>query len=236
MKIGTKLLAVASVATILLTACQSGGSRKVDNLAPNAHQVTAGEVIQTSKYTYVRVIEDDRDYWVAINKADIAEEETYFWSEGMEMRDFTSPELKRTFPEIWFVQDFTDQPITTDRAAVAPVMGGKQPLVEQEGIKVEKAEGGFTIAEVYARKADLAGKKVKIRGQVIKVSSGIMGKNWIHIQDGTKEGDHFDLTITTAEIVIAGDVATFEGTLAVNKDFGAGYFYSVIVEDATVIK
>jgi hypothetical protein len=101
---------------------------------------------------------------------------------------------------------------------------------------VEKAEGGFTIAEVYARKADLAGKKVKIRGQVVKVSSGIMGKNWIHIQDGTKEGDHFDLTITTAEIVIAGDVASFEGTLAVNKDFGAGYFYSVIVEDATVVK
>ena len=231
-----KLLLTLSILTVMLASCQSGGPKKVENLAVNAHQVTAGEVIQTTKYTYVRVIEDEKDYWVAINKADIKEGETYFWSEGMEMRNFTSTELKRTFESIFFVQDFTDQPITTDRPMPAQAMGGKQPVVEQEGIKVERAADGITIAELYTKKSELAGKKTSIRGQVIKVSSGIMGKNWIHIQDGTKEGGNFDLTVTTQEIVGVGDVVTFEGLVSVNKDFGAGYFYNVILEDATVKK
>ncbi|MCK7540360.1 MAG: hypothetical protein MZV63_60435 [Marinilabiliales bacterium] len=127
---------------VFMAACQSGGPKKVDNLAPNAHQVTAGEVIQTSRYTYVRVIEDERDYWVAINKADITEGETYFWSVGMEMRNFTSTELKRTFESVFFVQDFTDKPITTDRLMPAPAMGGKQPVGEQGGSVLNGPEEG----------------------------------------------------------------------------------------------
>lgn len=236
MKSRIKLLATVAGLIVFTASCQPGGPKKVENLAPNAHQVSAGEVIQTSRYTYVRVIEDERDYWVAINKAEITEGETYFWSEGMEMRNFTSPELKRTFESVFFVQDFTDQPITTDRKMSAPVMGGKQPVGEQEGIRVEKAAGGVTIGELYARKSELAGKKIKISGQAIKVSSGIMGKNWIHIQDGTKEGNNFDLTVTTQEIVGVGDVVIFEGMVSVNKDFGAGYYYNVILEDAIVLK
>jgi hypothetical protein len=236
MKNRIKLLTVMAGMVVFMAACQSGGPKKVENLAVNAHQVTAGEVIQTSRYTYVRVIEDDRDYWVAINKADITEGETYFWSVGMEMRNFTSTELKRTFESVFFVQDFTDQPITTDRPVPAPAMGGKQPVGEQGGINVERAEGGMRIGEIYARKSELAGKKVSIRGQVVKVSPGIMNRTWVHIQDGTKDGENFDLTVTTQEVVGVGDVVTFEGTVSVNKDFGAGYFYNVILEDATVKK
>jgi hypothetical protein len=236
MKNMLKLLPVVAVAVILMTSCQSDGAKKVENLAPNAHQVTAGEVIHTSRYTYVRVIEDERDYWVAINREDIKEGETYFWSEGMEMRDFTSTELKRTFQSIFFVQDFTDQPITTDRQMPQQMAGGKPSVNEQAGISVGRAEGGVTIGELYTRKAELAGKIVKVRGQVIKVSSGIMGKNWIHIQDGTKDGGNFDLTVTTKEIVGTGDVVTFEGLVSVNKDFGAGYYYNVILEDAVLKK
>jgi hypothetical protein len=236
MRLLIKIIVPVFCIIAFLASCQSDGGKKVQNLAPNAHQVTAGEVIQTNKYTYVRVIEDERDYWVAINKADIKEGETYFWSEGLEMRNFTSTELKRTFESVFFVQDFTDQPITTDRPAPAPVMGGKQPITEQSGITVEPAKGGITIAELFAKKSEFAGKTVKIRGQVIKVSSGIMNRNWIHIQDGTKEGGNFDLPVTTQEIVTVGDVVTFEGTVSVNKDFGAGYFYDVILEDANVKK
>ena len=230
------MLALVAGLIVFMAACQSGGPKKVENLAINAHQVTAGEVIQTSRYTYIRVIEDDRDYWVAINKAEIKEGETYFWSEGMEMRNFTSPELKRTFESVFFVQDFTDQPITTDRPVPAPTMGGKQPVGEQGGISVERAEGGMTVGEIYAKKSELAGKKATIRGQVVKVSPGIMKRTWVHLQDGTKDGGNFDLTITTQEVVGVGDVVTFEGTVSVNKDFGAGYYYNVILEDAVLKK
>lgn len=63
-----------------------------------------------------------------------------------------------------------------------------------------------------------------------------MGKNWIHIQDGTKHNTSFDLTITTQNLPALNDEVTFKGTIMVNKDFGAGYFYDVIMENAVLTK
>jgi hypothetical protein len=93
-----------------------------------------------------------------------------------------------------------------------------------------------TIAEVYAKKADLAGKPVKVRGKVVKVSSGIMGKNWLHIQDGSGQAGGNDLTVTTMATADPGDTVVVSGKLTVAKDFGYGYKYDVIVEDAQVTK
>ena len=75
-----------------------------------------------------------------------------------------------------------------------------------------------------------------MKGQVVKVNEEIMGKNWIHIQDGSGSAADFDLTITTVEKVKVDDVVTFEGTISLSKDFGAGYFYEVIMEDAKLVK
>jgi hypothetical protein len=75
-----------------------------------------------------------------------------------------------------------------------------------------------------------------MKGQVVKVNDEVMGKNWVHIQDGTKDGDHFDLTITTLDKVAIDDIVTFEGTITLNKDFGYGYAYEVIMEDAKLMK
>jgi hypothetical protein len=102
-------------------------------------------------------------------------------------------------------------------------------------IKVEKAEGGISIGELFAGKESYSGKTVKVRGEVTKVNLGIMGRNWIHIQDGTADGNNYDLTITTDREASVGDVVTFEGTVTVNKDFGSGYSYEVIIEEAKVI-
>jgi hypothetical protein len=218
----------------LLAACGSGNHKKAANLSPNAHEVTAEEVIQTSRYTYVRVSADNQEYWIAINKADVKEGETYYWSVGAEMKEFTSKELKRTFRSIYFVQDFTDQPIT-ETVQMPPQeqqAGGQQPAVERQGISVPKAEGGVTLAELWSGKENYNGKKIRIRGEVVRFSPAIMKKNWVHLQDGTRAGDKFDLTITTPDTVKVGDVALFEGTVSLNKDFGAGYFYDIIVEDA----
>jgi hypothetical protein len=233
MKIKTiKLLCLAGLLAIL-SSCGQNGSR-VKGLAPNAHQVTALEVIQGSSYSYVRVMEDGKQYWLAINYADIKKGGTYFWSKGGEMKDFTSKELNRTFPSIFFIEDFTDKPITAEAQMPGAQKGGRPHIIKKEGIVVQKPEGGITIAELYANPKAYAGKSVKIRGEVIKFSGDIMKKNWVHIQDGTQSGDNFDLTITTQDIVKAGDVVIFEGNIAVNKDYGYGYIYEVIMEDASV--
>jgi hypothetical protein len=103
---------------------------------------------------------------------------------------------------------------------------------------VEKAEGGQTVEEIYLKKAELSGKKVSVHGKVVKYNSGIMGSNWIHLQDGTgssAEGTN-DLTITTQGEANVGDMVLVSGMLTTDKDFGAGYKYDVIIEDAAVTK
>ena len=228
------MMRIGQIAAILLIlgSCQSGSKKKVENLAPNAHQVIAVEVIQTSGYTYVRVVADKRDYWIATNKMEVKEGETYFWSQGAEMNNFTSKELKRTFPSIFFVEDFTDQPILKKPQMPATSMAGKQKPPEKTGITVPRAEDGITVAELYSKRNSFQGKTIKIRGEVVKFSPQIMNKNWVHLQDGTRDGDNWDLAITTQDIVKTGDIVVFEGVIALNKDFGAGYVYDVILEDA----
>jgi len=111
------------------------------------------------------------------------------------------------------------------------------PFVE---LKIAKASGanGYTVADIFTKGAGLNGKKVKIKGQVVKFSPQIMGKNWLHIQDGTGDPlkNTHDLVVTTMGKAEKGDMVTVEGVLAADKDFGAGYKYAVIVEDVTITR
>ncbi|MFA6497737.1 MAG: DNA-binding protein [Desulfurivibrionaceae bacterium] len=111
------------------------------------------------------------------------------------------------------------------------------PFVE---LKVAKASGenGFTVADIFGKAASLNGKKVKIKAQVVKVSPEIMGKNWLHLQDGTGDPlkNTHDLVVTTTGKAEKGDIVTVEGVLAADKDFGAGYKYAVIVEDVSITR
>jgi hypothetical protein len=206
-----------------------------ENLAPGVHKAKVEEVIQTSSYTYLRLSEDGQENWIAISAAEVEEGKYYYYMPGIEMKDFVSKELKRTFPVIGFVDKFSDQPIVS-KISVADSAKGKQAPAMKEGIKVDPAEGGITIAELYANKDKYDGQVVKIRGEVVKFSPEIMNTNWVHIQDGTNSNGDFDLTVTTSDITKVGDVVTFEGTVALKKDFGAGYYYEVIVEGAKLLK
>jgi len=118
-------------------------------------------------------------------------------------------------------------------------MGGGSPRIQfHKDIKVEKATGpeAHTVSELYSRKDGLSGKVVTVRGQVVKVSQGIMGKNWLHIQDGSGDGQKgdYDLTVTTGAEAAAGDTVVVKGTFVTNKDFGHGYMYDIIIEDAEI--
>jgi hypothetical protein len=114
-----------------------------------------------------------------------------------------------------------------------PVVADTEPAVKIEGI--EKVAGGKTVAEIFSGKADLSGKEVAVRGQVVKFSAEIMGKNWIHLQDGTGAEGTNDLTVTTTAMVKVGDTVVVTGPVVTGKDFGYGYKYDVIIEDAKVV-
>jgi hypothetical protein len=73
-----------------------------------------------------------------------------------------------------------------------------------------------------------------VKGKAVKVNNGIMDRNWIHLQDGTGAAGANDLLVTTKATVNRGDVVVVRGTVALDKDFGAGYSYSLLIEDATV--
>jgi hypothetical protein len=230
------LLILLTAITMLVMSCQTKNKAK-ENLAPNVHKITAEEVIQSSNYTYVRVTEDGKESWIAIARQEVETGKNYYFEPSIEMQNFTSKELKRTFPSILFVSKFSDKPIVAaEPFTVADQPKGKQPAVAKEGLIIKSAEGGITIAELYSKKDAYAGKTVKIKGEVVKYSPEIMGKNWIHIQDGTKNNEDFDITITSAAATKVGDTVTFEGVVALKKDFGAGYFYEVIIEDAKIVQ
>lgn len=218
-------------ALFAITACNRGIKTNIEeNLPAGTHAVTVIEVIQTSNYTYLQVLENEGKYWIAVTAREAQPGDVIYFSDVLEMKDFVSKELGRTFPLIYFVQDPNDSPVSGQQ----PASMGKPVNERVQGIEIEHVEGSLTIAGIFADKAILKGDMVKIRGLVVKVNNNIMGKNWVHLQDGTGDEGKYDLTITTMEALEVGSIATFEGKIEVDKDFGAGYSYDVIMEDAKV--
>ena len=215
---------------------------------PAMHEVKVAEVIQTSNYTYLKVNDNGAENWIAVTRQEAAAGEVYYYDQALEMKNFNSKELNRTFETIYFVQGLSKEPIT---AAAAPAgmggMGGmtgdmaakhtgKIALEKKAGISIAPAEGSISIAQLWADKDKYSGKVIKVKGQVVKINEEVMGKNWIHIQDGSGDSGNFDLAVTTLDGMKMDDVVTFEGTITLNKDFGAGYFYELIMEDAKLVK
>jgi hypothetical protein len=137
------------------------------------------------------------------------------------------------------------EPVTAAPAPTAPAAGAPapqdmnhpaaQPVAEVDLTGITKAEGGMTVAEVFADPGKVAGQKVTVRGKVVKTNAGVMGTNWVHVRDGSGAEGTNDLTVTTkGEIPKVGDTVLVSGAVSANKDFGMGYTYPVILEDAEV--
>jgi len=197
------------------------------------HKVVVNEVIHAGGYTYLKVTEKRKETWLAVPPLEAAKGDKLSYSGGLEMNDFTSKELKRTFPSILFLEGVN---METKKPQVMDNMKSPGALkTEKIALKIEPAEGGISIAKLFEAKTEYSGKTVKVRGKITKFNPEIMGKNWIHIQDGTDFNNDFDLTITTNEKLTVGDTATFEGKITLKKDFGYGYFYEVIMEEGKTI-
>jgi len=214
----------------------------------------SGKVLETMNaggYTYVHVDNGTEKIWAAAPQFEAKVGEKVTVPEGMPMKDYESKTLNRKFDVVYFVGAIGkgDQPpaqmaAPAGGAATAeqtqlpegahpkldPAQAAKDSKVTFTGIK--KADK--TVGDVYAGQAGLGGKEVTVRGKVVKFSAQIMGKNWVHVQDGTGQAGSNDLTVTTADDAKVGDTVLVTGKITLKKDFGMGYKYDLIIEDGKV--
>jgi hypothetical protein len=208
----------------------------------NTHKVVVTEVLNAGEYTYLKVKEDDMEQWLAVNAMEAKPGEIYYYEGGLEMTNFKSKELKRTFESVLFLESLSKVPVISK--GVKTMKGDLNEklttsgavTIEKKNLKIDHTEGCITIADLFSGKASYSGKTVRVKAQVIKFSRDIMKKNWIHVQDGTESGGKFDLVVTTNEVFTQDDIVTLEGKITVDKDFGYGYFYEILMEDAKSVK
>jgi len=175
-------------------------------------------------YTYLEVETNHSRYWAAAPKVTLSIGDRVDVAPGSEMKDFYSPTLKRKFDTIIFTSSVKVIGTGSSSGDSSPLTA--KPAGNPEGVK--------TVEQVYVDKDKLKGKEIKVSGKVVKFNGGILGKNFLHIQDGTgKEGSN-DLTVTSQQTATVGDKITVSGILDTDKDFGAGYRYTVILENATI--
>jgi hypothetical protein len=212
-----------------------------DAISPG--QAVTGTVLETmdaSNYTYVRVQAGSRELWAAASRFKVAVGDKVAISLDQPMENFHSETLKRDFPLIYFVSR-----IAPEGAANAPslaVAHAQSPASASSarpdpGAAPPAPPGNATpVAEVWKTRVELAGKRVTVHGKIVKYNGGILGVNWIHLQDGTgkaADGSN-DITITSETEAKVGDVITATGVVAIDKDLGSGYQYKVIIEHASL--
>ena len=213
---------------------------------------TVAETMDSGGYTYVRLKTQADEIWLAATDLKTKAGDRLTVGLDVPMRNFHSKTLDRDFPLIYFVSRVardgeslepagptTGMPMGASHDSTAGSSSAAGPAPAARAVDpVAPPAGGVSIADLWSKRSQLAGQDVVVRGQVVKANNGIMGRNWFHLQDGSGQADDGtnDLTITTEEIVTVGDVVTVSGTLTVGKDFGAGYAYDAIIENARVKK
>ncbi|NNK82873.1 MAG: hypothetical protein HKO92_07105 [Flavobacteriaceae bacterium] len=190
----------------------------------DTHEVIAKEFHDVGGYTYVKVLEDYKEYWIAIPKTKIEVDKAYAFVGGAKMKNFESKELNKTFDEILFVEGLYTKGEKKD--------ANKN---EQKHELIAQPEGGTQVSVILKDPESFKEKTITVKGKVVKVNNGILDRNWVHITDGTSHNNKFNLTFTTQEKVNVGDIITFKGVVALDEDFGFGYVYPILVEQAALV-
>ena len=199
------------------------------------------EVTDVDTYTYLRLKTKDGEIWAAVNKTPVKVGADVTIDNPAVMNNFESKTLKKTFDRIVFGTIKAPGATAPSAGTDGPALhAGMSKPVDAGNVKVAKATGADarTVAEVNARRADLKGKPVVVRGKVVKFTGGVMGKNWVHLRDGSgsdADGSN-DILVTTLDETKIGDVVLVKGTVATDRDFGSGYSYKVLIEEAALQK
>jgi hypothetical protein len=214
---------------------------------PSAGNAVEGKVLEVKNvdnFTYLRLMTNAGETWAALVNAQVKKGDTVTIENAVVMQNFESKSLKRTFKTILFGnlaganKGAVSSPALGASFAINP--GKKLDKINEAPISIPKASGAnvMTVAEIVTKVAELKGKPVVVRGQVVKYNQEIMGKNWIHLRDGSgSEADNTnDILVTTTGKANVGDVVTVKGIVNADQDFGAGYAYKVLIEKATLQK
>ena len=194
-------------------------------------------------YTYVLVDTGTQQVWAAGPRTAVKVGQNIVLTDGMAMKDFRSQTLGRTFELVYFVSSLSGDGVAPppqgsgSRQAVPGHDTASEKATSKDAVdlgNIEKVAGGKTVSELFSGKDELANTEVSVRGRVVKFNSGIMGRNWIHLRDGSGSEGSNDLTVTTGDTAKAGDLVVIRGTLKTNQDFGSGYSYEIMVENAKV--
>ncbi len=224
---------------------------------------TVAEKIDAAQYSYLKLKTPAGEVWTAVPKTDKAVGAEVTVVNAAWMENFQSKSLNRTWERIAF-GTLGEGAGAAALPAGHPSTAGQGPGVQGAGmfaaaaagdtgaglpkhpapsaaadlgaIKVAKAAGkqGRTVAEIWRTRAALKDKDVAVRGKVVKATNGVLGKNWLHLRDGTGEGATSDLVVSSTDTASVGDTVLVTGVVHLDKDLGAGYHYDVIVEDAKI--
>jgi hypothetical protein len=200
----------------------------------------SGRVIETmnaGSYTYVQVDTGEEKIWAAAPLLQVQVGDVVTLPAGLPMRNYRSETLDRSFDVVYFVGGIQVEDRGEGAAKLPeghPRDGDRADPVPTDFSGILRPDGGKTVEELFQEKESLAGQEVVVRGRVVKFLSEIMDRNWIHLQDGTGSTGSNDLTVTTRASAKIGDTVLVRGKLTVDRDFGFGYQYDVMIEDAKV--
>lgn len=204
------------------------------------HAVVVNEVLPTSKYVYLNVTEGNEKYWIAVRSMEVKKGATYYYRGGLLKTNFESKEFNRVFDKIYLVSSLVSANHgNTTSGSPGSSTEANQNSTQKEDIpmhadKVVPHQGSIKIAELVKNSKKYEGKTVQIDGVCTKINAGIMDRNWIHVKDGSQ--DDFDLVVTSDVYVPVGQAFTMKAVVTLNKDFGAGYKYDIILEQGVLVK
>ncbi len=200
-------------------------------MGEDVHTVKALETLDASRYVYIRVQEGDEMYWVATLKQPVDIGKTYHFHGGLLKTNYRSKEHDKVFEKIYLVSNL----ISADHSAeqLNPSAAVAETHQAHAVTKID-VKGSVKIKDIIANPKKYEGKVVQVSGKCVKLNANIMGRNWMHLQDGSK--DDYDFVVTSEQMIPEGGVVSLAGVVTLKKDFGAGYFYDIIMENASIVK
>ena len=233
--------AASIVALLVLVQCKPNNEKTepvktvvTEKVNANLHEITVKEILNANAYTYLLVSEGEKEFWIAVPKTDVKVGKKYSYEGGMEMKNFESKDLNRTFDSVIFVEGLIDPGSPAAKEVAINPGNTITSLKLSKGITL--AKDAISLHDLFSGRDKLEGKTVILTGKVIKFMPEIMNKNWIHLQDGTSYKGFNDITVTTLAKVKVDEIVTLKGTVVLNKDLGSGYKYDILIEDAVVVK
>ena len=214
---------------------QTNQTSNSGSFTENLHTVVAQEILPTKKYVYIKVTEGGKNFWIATAKQDIELGKVYYYRNDLLKTNFESKEHNRLFDTIYLVSNLVSHNHGTGGQAAD---FSENDFSQKKDIPTHTEEiiehkGSIKIAEIVANPEKYEGKTVQVTGKCVKVNPNIMERNWIHLKDGSK--DDYDLVVTSNTFVAEGQTVTMKAEVSLNRDFGAGYRYDLILENGVVV-